>query len=59
MASLHAGMPTLRKDEIAQKHECAGPVAVVRLVAHLDHLSEDRGHVDRPAPADRRLQRRA
>ena len=38
-----------RRAEVAQQHQGAGPVAVVGLVAHLQHLAEDRGHVDRLA----------
>ena len=33
--------------QVAQEHQRAGPVAVVALVAHLQHLGEDRRDVDR------------
>ena len=36
-----------RRTEVAQEHQGAGPVAVVGLVAHLEHLAQDRGDVDR------------
>ena len=50
-----------RGGEVAQQHQRAGAVAVVRLVAHLEHLGEDPGHVDRTGVdgADRGLQQRA
>ena len=35
-----------RGREVAQQHQGAGAVAVVGLVAHLQHLGEDAGHVD-------------
>ena len=40
-----------RRGEVAEQHQRAGPVAVVRLVAHLQHLGEDPGDVDRPGGA--------
>ena len=43
-----------RGQDVAQEHQRAGPVAVVPLVAHLQHLGEDRRDVDRPVRADRR-----
>ena len=36
-----------RRGEVAQEHQGAGAVAVVGLVAHLQHLGQDAGHVDR------------
>ena len=45
------------RQQVAQQHEGAGPVAVVALVAHLHHLADERPDVDRPdrraAPAAR------
>ena len=35
-----------RRGEVAQQHQRAGAVAVVGLVAHLQHLGEDAGDVD-------------
>ena len=40
-----------RRGEVAQQHQRAGPVAVVGLVAHLQHLGEDAGDVDRARAA--------
>jgi hypothetical protein len=37
--------------QLAQQHERAGAVAVVALVAHLQHLGDDRGDVHRPVAA--------
>ena len=48
-----------RGREVAQQHQRAGPVAVVGLVAHLQHLGEDPGHVDGPGGADGVAEQRA
>ncbi len=48
-----------RRQQIAQQHQRAGPVAVVRLVAHVQHLRQDRLDVDRAVRAHRGLQHRA
>ena len=45
--------------QLAQQHERAGAVAVVPLVAHLQHLGDDRADVDRAGRADRLRQDRA
>jgi hypothetical protein len=37
--------------QLAQQHERAGAVAVVALVAHLQHLGDERGDVHRPVAA--------
>ena len=47
-----------RGGEVAQQHQGAGAVAVVGLVAHLQHLGEDAGDVDRSRAAHRLLQQR-
>ncbi len=46
------------RGEVAQHHQRAGPVAVVGLVAHLQHLGEDAGDVDAARGAHRLLQQR-
>ena len=38
--------------QLADQHQGAGPVAVVALVAHLQHLGDDRADVDRPRALD-------
>ena len=49
-----------RRGQVAQQHQGAGAVAVVGLVAHLQHLGQDPGDVDRPGrAATARLQQRA
>ena len=42
-----------RWQQVAEQHERAGPVPVVRLVAHLHHLGEDRGDVHRSVATHR------
>ena len=48
-----------RRGQVAQQHQRAGAVAVVRLVAHLQHLGEDPGDVDRPGRPHRVAEQRA
>ena len=50
-ATSAGGSPTVLdqgRQQVAQQHERAGPVAVVALVAHLHHLADQRLDVDRP-----------
>jgi hypothetical protein len=44
--------------QIAEEHERPGPVPVVALVAHMEHLSDDRLEIDRPVPTNGRLEHR-
>ena len=46
------------RQQLAQEHERPGAVAVVALVAHLEHLGDDRPDVDRAGRADRLRQDR-
>ncbi len=48
-----------RRQQVAQQHQGACPVPVMRLITHLDHLGQDRGDVDWPVPAHRGLKQGA
>ena len=60
-ATSAASMPLVdhRRRQVAQQHQGAGAVAVVGLVAHLQHLGEDAGDVDRAGRPHRGPQQRA
>jgi hypothetical protein len=47
-----------RRHQFAQQHQRPGAIAVVRLVAHVEHLRHDRLDVDGAVRAHRRLQHR-